>query len=57
VGRDCPVGKVVLVTGVARHLGSRFVQTIRRQPGVDLVVGVDTQPSVHDLDGSLDVSG
>ncbi|MFC1418334.1 NAD-dependent epimerase/dehydratase family protein [Streptacidiphilus cavernicola] len=43
------MGKVVLVTGVARHLGSRFVQEVRREPGVDLVVGVDLQPSAHDL--------
>ena len=48
------MGKVVLVTGVARHLGSRFVQAIRRQPGVDLVVGVDVQPSVHDLVGGIE---
>ena len=45
------MGKVVLVTGVARHLGSRFVQAIRREPGVDLVIGVDIQPSAHDLAG------
>jgi UDP-glucose 4-epimerase len=51
------LGKVVLVTGVARHLGSRYVQAIRRQPGVDLVVGVDLQPSAHDLDGTDDPDG
>ncbi|MFC5906974.1 NAD-dependent epimerase/dehydratase family protein [Streptacidiphilus monticola] len=45
------MGSVVLVTGVARHLGSRFVRSLRRRPGVELVVGVDTQPSEHDLDG------
>jgi UDP-glucose 4-epimerase len=50
------VGKVVLVTGIARHLGSRFVQEIRREPGVDLVVGVDVQPSAHDLAGDHDPS-
>ncbi|MDH6116695.1 NAD-dependent epimerase/dehydratase family protein [Kitasatospora sp. GAS204B] len=38
------MGKVVLVTGVARQLGARFVDRIRREPGVDLVVGVDTEP-------------
>lgn len=38
------MGKVVLVTGVARHLGARFVAEIRRRPDVDLVVGVDVQP-------------
>ncbi|MFI6446271.1 NAD-dependent epimerase/dehydratase family protein [Kitasatospora sp. NPDC050543] len=38
------MGKVVLVTGVARQLGARFVAEIRRRPDVDLVVGVDVQP-------------
>ncbi|MFJ6775181.1 NAD-dependent epimerase/dehydratase family protein [Kitasatospora sp. NPDC091257] len=38
------MGVVVLVTGVARHLGARFVAEVRRRPGVDLVVGVDVQP-------------
>lgn len=38
------VGVVVLVTGVARHLGARFAAEVRRRPGVDLVVGVDVQP-------------
>ncbi|MDH6111153.1 UDP-glucose 4-epimerase [Kitasatospora sp. MAP12-15] len=39
------MGKVVLVTGVARHLGARFAERIRRQPGVELVVGVDVEPA------------
>ncbi|MFG3054383.1 NAD-dependent epimerase/dehydratase family protein [Kitasatospora sp. NPDC048239] len=38
------MGMVVLVTGVARRLGARFADEIRRRPGVDLVVGVDVQP-------------
>lgn len=38
------MGKVVLVTGVARQLGARFAERIRREPGVDLVVGADTEP-------------
>ncbi|MFF0412709.1 NAD-dependent epimerase/dehydratase family protein [Kitasatospora sp. NPDC004745] len=38
------MGVVVLVTGVARHLGARFAAELRRRPGVDLVVGVDVQP-------------
>lgn len=38
------VGMVVLVTGVARHLGARFVAELRGRPGVDLVLGVDVQP-------------
>ncbi|WP_377269930.1 NAD-dependent epimerase/dehydratase family protein [Peterkaempfera sp. SMS 1(5)a] len=44
------MGKVVLVTGVARQLGARFVRAIRQEPDVDLVVGVDLQPPVHDPD-------
>lgn len=44
------VGHVVLVTGVGRHLGTRFVRTIRREPDVDLVVGVDVQPPAYDLE-------
>ncbi|MGW6916745.1 NAD-dependent epimerase/dehydratase family protein [Kitasatospora sp. NPDC054939] len=38
------MGMVVLVTGVARHLGARFAAELRRRPGVDLVVGVDVLP-------------
>ncbi|MCG6497262.1 NAD-dependent epimerase/dehydratase family protein [Kitasatospora sp. A2-31] len=38
------MGMVVLVTGVSRRLGARFVAELRRRPGVDLVVGVDVQP-------------
>lgn len=45
------MGKVVLVTGVARQLGARFAERIRREPGVDLVVGVDTEPLRGDLTG------
>ncbi|MFI9269440.1 NAD-dependent epimerase/dehydratase family protein [Kitasatospora sp. NPDC052896] len=41
------MGRVVLVTGVARHLGARFAERIRREPGVELVVGVDTEPPRH----------
>ncbi|MGW4893047.1 NAD-dependent epimerase/dehydratase family protein [Kitasatospora sp. NPDC004240] len=37
------MGMVVLVTGVARRLGARFVAELRRRPGVDLVIGVDVE--------------
>ncbi|MGK4581472.1 NAD-dependent epimerase/dehydratase family protein [Kitasatospora sp. HPMI-4] len=43
------MGRVVLVTGVARHLGARFAAEISRDPGVDLVVGVDLRPPYHEL--------
>ncbi|GGO89659.1 NAD-dependent epimerase/dehydratase family protein [Wenjunlia tyrosinilytica] len=47
------MGKVVLVTGVARHLGGRFVRRIKREPEVDRVIGVDAVPPEHDLGGAV----
>jgi UDP-glucose 4-epimerase len=44
------VGKVVLVTGVARRLVGRFVRRIQRVPGMDRVIGVDAVPPEHSLD-------
>ncbi len=44
------MGKVVLVTGVARRLGGRFVRRIQREPGIDRVIGVDIVPPEHPLD-------
>jgi UDP-glucose 4-epimerase len=46
------LGKVVLVTGVARHLGGRFVRTIQHEPGVERVIGVDAVAPEHGLDGA-----
>jgi len=51
------VGKVLLVTGAARHLGGRFVRRIRREPGVELVIGVDLQAPVPELVGPAEASG
>jgi UDP-glucose 4-epimerase len=54
------LGKVLLVTGVARQLGGRFVRRVRREPGVDLVVGVDLRPPAPELvgpdEGSADLA-
>lgn len=36
--------RVVLVTGVSRHLGSRLAQVLAADPSVDRVIGVDTVP-------------
>ncbi|MFD3518154.1 NAD-dependent epimerase/dehydratase family protein [Streptomyces sp. NPDC058657] len=47
------MGKVVLVTGVARQLGGRFVRRVQRDPEVDRVIGVDAVPPEHSL-GSAD---
>ncbi|MGI5481410.1 NAD-dependent epimerase/dehydratase family protein [Streptomyces lavendofoliae] len=43
------MGKVVLVTGVARQLGGRFVRRVQRDPGVERVIGVDAVPPPHRL--------
>ncbi|HEX5565675.1 MAG TPA: NAD-dependent epimerase/dehydratase family protein [Streptomyces sp.] len=46
------MGKVVLVTGVARQLGGRFARRVQREPDVDRVVGVDAVPPAHHLGGA-----
>ncbi|MET8678171.1 NAD-dependent epimerase/dehydratase family protein [Streptomyces sp. NPDC004647] len=46
------MGKVVLVTGVARRLGGRFVRRIQREPEVDRVIGVDAVRPEHHLGGA-----
>jgi UDP-glucose 4-epimerase len=43
------VGRVVLVTGVARDLGRRFAKQLAAAPAVDRVIGVDVQPPRGDL--------
>ncbi len=48
-GKALILGKVVLVTGVARQLGGRFVRRVQRDPDVDRVVGVDAVPPEHHL--------
>lgn len=50
------MGRVVLVTGVARQLGGRFVRRVQREPDVDRVVGVDVLEPPHDLGGAEFVS-
>ncbi|WP_093799690.1 NAD-dependent epimerase/dehydratase family protein [Streptomyces sp. Wb2n-11] len=43
------MGKVVLVTGVARQLSGRFVRRIQRDPEVERVIGVDMVTPDHPL--------
>ena len=43
------MGRVVLVTGVARDLGRRFARQLAAAPSVDRVIGVDVQPPRGDL--------
>ncbi|MFI1967370.1 NAD-dependent epimerase/dehydratase family protein [Streptomyces pathocidini] len=46
------MGRVVLVTGVARQLGGRFVRRVQREPEVDRVIGVDAVRPAHHLGGA-----
>lgn len=43
------MGRVVLVTGVARDLGRRFARQLAAAPDVDRVIGVDISPPRGDL--------
>jgi UDP-glucose 4-epimerase len=43
------LGRVVLVTGVARELGGHFVRRVQRERDVERVVGVDVLQPAHDL--------
>ena len=43
------MSRVVLVTGVSQYLGSRLARSLRAEPGVERVVGVDVVPPQEDL--------
>jgi UDP-glucose 4-epimerase len=43
------MGRVVLVTGVSRHLGGRFARLLSAEPDVERVIGVDVIPPPHDI--------
>jgi UDP-glucose 4-epimerase len=43
------MGRVVLVTGVARDLGGRLARQLTARADIDQVVGVDVVPPRHDL--------
>ncbi len=45
------MGRVVLVTGVARQLAGRFVRRLQREADVDRVIGVDSTPPTRRLGG------
>ena len=46
------MARVVLVTGVSRHLGSRMARILSEDPGVARVVGVDVVPPRSDIGGA-----
>ena len=43
------MGRVVLVTGVARYLGGRLAQVLQEDPSIERVIGVDVVPPATDL--------
>ena len=43
------MGRVVLVTGVARYLGGRLAQVLQEDPSIERVIGVDVVPPAADL--------
>lgn len=43
------MSRVVLVTGVSRHLGGQFARLLAADPNVDRVIGLDVVPPAHDL--------
>ena len=46
------MSRVVLVTGVSRHLGSRMAKLLSQDPQIDRVVGVDVVPPRADIGGA-----
>ncbi|MGL5830014.1 MAG: NAD-dependent epimerase/dehydratase family protein [Angustibacter sp.] len=46
------MGHVVLVTGVSRPLGGRFIRLLVERPDVDRVIGVDINPPAHSIAGA-----
>ncbi len=46
------MGRVVLVTGVARHLGGRLALVLQDDPAVERVIGVDVVPPTADIGGA-----
>ena len=46
------MARVVVVTGVSRHLGSRMARILSREPSIDRVVGVDVVPPREDIGGA-----
>lgn len=43
------MAKVVLVTGVSRHLGGQFARALSVEPGIERILGVDVVPPKHSI--------
>jgi UDP-glucose 4-epimerase len=46
------MARVVLVTGVSRHLGSRMAAVLSNDPGIEKVIGVDIVPPREGIGGA-----
>jgi len=46
------VSRVVVVTGVSRHLGSRMARILSRDASIERVIGVDVVPPREDIGGA-----
>ena len=46
------MSRVIVVTGVSRHLGSRMARILSRDPSIDRVIGVDIVPPRADIGGA-----
>ncbi len=46
------MARVVVVTGVSRHLGSRMARILSRETSIDRVIGVDIVPPREDIGGA-----
>ena len=49
MGTLTPMGRTILVTGAARHLGARMCRVLSHEMSVDRVIGVDVVPPRSDL--------
>ena len=46
------MARVVVITGVSRHLGSRMARILSRETSIDRVIGVDIVPPREDIGGA-----
>ena len=44
------MGRNVMITGISRHLAAKLAGRLERDPGVDMVIGVDVEEPEVDLD-------
>jgi UDP-glucose 4-epimerase len=45
-----PAGRRIVVTGISTHWGTELARRLERDPRVDYIAGIDTEPPVADLE-------